>query len=926
MPYVGVRALDERDAIYGRDWELAQLDDLLLARNIVLMHAPSGAGKTSLVQAGLTPLLKKRGLDVLGPVRPGLPLGRPLPQGVQTAYGLSMLTQLDDGLPSERRTPANELARLTIGEYLEPRGRSRSSQKRGVLLIDQFEEVLTVDRTDLESKRRFFQQLGDALREFDGLVLICMREDYVGALEPYLRYVPTRLATRFRLDLLGEDAALDAIRNPAMAFGVEFTEDAARYIWDSLCEEIVPEPGGGLRRVPGPYAEAVQLQVVCEELWQAPRAAPARITIDDVKSLGKIDDALGRFYSTAVTSAVNASGVAERKIRDWFNDRLITQGLRAQVMQSTDAMAEMPESAVCELVNAHVLHEELRRGLSWFEIAHDRLIEPILNNNKTWFETRRTALSERSDRYYQSGQTPDLLLSIEELAKAVPESRREEEFVRASRAARYAERGTNLAATGWGAIVVSDADPAILEALAPLLSRRRQEAGARYKLFSGSLGYRAGESAEQFLERHGATPGVADRARIPYYLLVVGSPEAIPFEFQYGLAMHHAVGRLDFDVPAAYATYARSIVMCEDGDFTLPRRLLVFAPRHEADRATGISARIVAQPMIERFRQSHPTWTCLGLVGETATKERLADAFGGQSAALAMCALCHGMQFRREDALQESRSGALICQDWSGQLSPDHYYGADDVPDTARLAGTMACLVATNSAGTPMHDEFSTAAQAQTPRLLADRPFVSALAKRLLSHPNGSALAVIGHVDRNWIHSLAQPDLTASTGLFESVMGAVLNGHTIGSAMAAVAQRTTFLYAALGEWYRKNTSAQETAVLRNRITAAIDARNFILLGDPAARLPLTGGQEVPASPMLPATASEEAGDKGVAAETPAAESVVVEDVVFAGVNGDSGLPAMPSMATVELAAVVAGVGLDRVRQDVLRQWYARSTF
>jgi cytochrome c553 len=419
---------------------------------------------------------------------------------------------------------------------------------------------------------------------------------------------------------------------------------------------------------------------------------------------------------------------------------------------------------------------------------------------------------------------------------------------------------------------------------------------------------------------------VADRTRIPYYLLLVGSPEAIPFEFQYGLAMHHAVGRLDFDVPGGYATYARSIVMCENGDFTLPRRLLVFAPRHEADRATGISERIVAQPMIERFRQSHPTWTCLGLVGQTATKDRLADAFGGQSAALAICAFCHGMQFRREDALQESRGGALVCQDWSGHLRPDHYYSADDVPDTARLAGTMACLVATNSAGTPTHDEFSAPAPDQTRRLIADRPFVSALAKRLLSHPNGSALAVIGHVDRNWIHSLVQPDLTASTGLFESVMSAVLNGHTIGSAMAAIAQRTTFLYAALGEWYRKNPSGQETAVLRNRITAAIDARNFILLGDPAARLPLTGGQEVPASPMLPAATSEEAGVKGVGAETPAAEPVIVEDVVFAGVNGDSGLPAMPSMATAELAAVVAGVGLDRARQDLLRQWYARSTF
>ncbi|MCC6433034.1 MAG: hypothetical protein IT354_19160, partial [Gemmatimonadaceae bacterium] len=61
-PYVGPRAFRPGEKLFGRDREADELLDLLLTERVVLLHAPSGAGKTSLLQASLMRLLSEEGL------------------------------------------------------------------------------------------------------------------------------------------------------------------------------------------------------------------------------------------------------------------------------------------------------------------------------------------------------------------------------------------------------------------------------------------------------------------------------------------------------------------------------------------------------------------------------------------------------------------------------------------------------------------------------------------------------------------------------------------------------------------------------------------------------------------------------------------------------------------------------------------------
>ena len=120
-PYVGPRAFETGETLYGRDHELHDLLDLLIAERIVLLYSPSGAGKSSLIHAGLIPRLREVGFQVLPVIRVSQepPQEPPAPPSTVTFSARCSLSK--KGQPTEHRLDASRLPTLGLLDYLDQR-------------------------------------------------------------------------------------------------------------------------------------------------------------------------------------------------------------------------------------------------------------------------------------------------------------------------------------------------------------------------------------------------------------------------------------------------------------------------------------------------------------------------------------------------------------------------------------------------------------------------------------------------------------------------------------------------------------------------------------------------------------------------------------------------------------------------------------
>ncbi len=455
----------------------------------------------------------------------------------------------------------------------------------------------------------------------------------------------------------------------------------------------------------------------------------------------------------------------------------------------------------------------------------------------------------------------------------------------------------DLAKAGWGVIYPANLDARQLEArqdaLAELLRHRQEAAGPRFKVFSGRNGYIPGESKRDWLIRVGASPdGVPNPDKVPYYLLIAASPQEIPFAFQYQLDVQYLTGRVHFDQLDDFSNYAQSVTRVEKQGLARPRRVGVFAPSNPDDENTRLSHDRLARPLVEylqtgwrvrmlrdRLEQlitqkgvrymlegrpyseaellqigaklrlpfaaaDFPAWDVQAALGEQATRARLESWLGGPQTPALLFSATHGMVFDQNDPRQRPQQGALLCQDWQGPLfhagdvTDDLYFASDHLSSQAQLQGLMAFFFACYGAGTPQYDEFIV--DQQKPLQIAGGDFLAALPQRMLAHPNGGALAVIGHVDRAWSFSFLADNNQPQLNVFEDLFGKLLSGYPVGAAMDAFNRRYAELATDITDIQNKTRIPGyrlDEYLLSDLWLTHNDARNYMILGDPAVRLP-----------------------------------------------------------------------------------------
>jgi hypothetical protein len=347
---------------------------------------------------------------------------------------------------------------------------------------------------------------------------------------------------------------------------------------------------------------------------------------------------------------------------------------------------------------------------------------------------------------------------------------------------------------------------------------------------------------------------------VPHYLLIVGDPKTIPFEFQYALSTIYAVGRVHFPSQEEYTAYAKSIVASETGQLTLARRVAVFAPQHEDDRAAKHTVTEFVTPLIKSLTAGQRGWSVRTYLQEHGTKAELAGLLGGPETPALLFATGHGMQYLSGDPAQLSRQGALVCSDWQrGPIAAEQIFAAADVAADARLLGVIAFIVGPYTAGTPEYAEsLNLDIGFVEARPIAPHAFLARLPQRLLGHPEGGALGIVGHVERTWSGGFSGAKGGHEVDLFARVLQRLMQGAPLGAAMRPLFQRYADYAAQMPQEFEKvlngRSRSQDRARFSRQLRAFYDARDYLILGDPAVRLMST--EEDPAIPSDPTTAGE----------------------------------------------------------------------
>ncbi|MDX2000598.1 MAG: hypothetical protein SF066_22995 [Thermoanaerobaculia bacterium] len=413
---------------------------------------------------------------------------------------------------------------------------------------------------------------------------------------------------------------------------------------------------------------------------------------------------------------------------------------------------------------------------------------------------------------------------------------------------RYGIDPKNLAQTGWAAVFPREADPAVREALAPLLAHRQAQAAAVDERLFRVLELRPGEDKIAFLRRHGMGLGAADPHRVPYYVLLVGAPDLMPWEFQQDLALQYAVGRVAFDTAAEYARYAQTVVETEQEPAPRGREVAFFGVENPDDEATRLMTKYLvrALPGFLANARGDAGWRITTATGEVATKNRLARFLGGEETPALLVTTSHGMGFCADHPYQREHQGALVCHEWPGPraapgpIPADAYFAAEDLATRAAPRGLVAFHYACHGAGLPAFDLYPERSGVRRP--LTSQPFVARLPQRLLGAERGGALAVAGHVERAFCWSFLWDQAGGQTQIFEDSLLRLLDGFPVGAAFEPFGVRHgdlagTVLAAVEHQRFAEKAGvAPDDRALVRLWTAYHDAKSYAILGDPAVRL------------------------------------------------------------------------------------------
>ncbi|MGW0756932.1 nSTAND1 domain-containing NTPase [Streptomyces sp. NPDC002814] len=327
-PYRGLARFESGDSglFFGREQLTADLIDLLRRRRFAAVFGPSGSGKSSLLRAGLIPVLRQ--------------------------------TQERDLRPAAIRilTPGERPAR-SHGPLLTPATPGDGSAGADTfVIVDQFEEVFTLCH-DAAERARFIDLLLAARQPESRLrVLLAVRGDFYGRCAEHRDLADALRDANLLAGAMSPAELRDAVVKPAMAAGLT----VERALTTRLVKEVADAPGG-----------LPLLSHALLETWRRRRGKT--LTMAGYEAAGCLDGAIAKTAEEVYGRFTEGQAAAARRVLL----RLIAPGDGTPDTRCPVERAELPGTGrgdTAQVVEALARARLLTLDGDTVELAHEALI------------------------------------------------------------------------------------------------------------------------------------------------------------------------------------------------------------------------------------------------------------------------------------------------------------------------------------------------------------------------------------------------------------------------------------------------------------------------------------------------------------------------------------------------------------------------
>ena len=386
-PWLGLSTYQEGTRLYGRDAEVSTLMDIICNNLSMVIFGRSGIGKSSLIHAGISPEIRKKGM---------MPIYIRLEHNTDTSYVRQIEKVVCKELKEEDRL-GESVPRMGLWDFFHRNDfyNKEHQQTVPIIIIDQFEEIYTLADADHKHfAQELFDELADLLNNIrpakviayedeatrftkskvdmggnDVLtfrihskerlnyvddsnfhLVICLREDYLYYLERNTSKIPAFKVNRFSLHALDRKSAEDVITLPKPGL---FSKAEA----DDIISKISTFNDEGKEEI-----DPTILSIFLFKYFNS-------------KGNVHTENIIGEFYADE-THNVSRTSLA------YLEDNLITgEGFR-HIVPYNDALANgVTKQELDQLISSRILTVETRKKHNYIEFSHD-VICPIAKEHR----------------------------------------------------------------------------------------------------------------------------------------------------------------------------------------------------------------------------------------------------------------------------------------------------------------------------------------------------------------------------------------------------------------------------------------------------------------------------------------------------------------------------------------------------------------